>query len=357
MALFTQSNVSIRALAAAVPMQRKKNIEFDLVSKAERELIIKTTGVSERRIADSDITSSDLCLEAAKALLSEQNICGEHIGLLLFVSQSPDYIMPATAPMLQHRLELPNSAISLDINQGCAGYVYGLAVAASLMNTCGIRYALLLCGETINHRIPETDKSTYPIFGSAGSATLLESSAEALPWHFSLKSDGKNQNAIIIPDGGARNPITEDSLTKLEVSPGITRNRLQLELNGPEIFAFSTKEVPDSVRELAAHYHQDINKIDYYVMHQANKILNETIRRKLAIPENKVPYSINEYGNTSSASIPLTMISRLKAPLESAPQKILMSGFGVGLSWGSVFMEMRQPACLPVIEVANRGTR
>ncbi|MDF3029535.1 MAG: ketoacyl-ACP synthase [Moraxellaceae bacterium] len=352
MAIFTLDNVRISAIAAAVPAAREKNSEYSAVSEQERALLIKTTGVEERRIAASGLTASDLCAAAADELITKCAVDRKEIGLLVFVSQSGDYYLPATAALLQHRLGLSTRTIAFDVGLGCSGYVYGLAITASLMRTFGLQKALLLAGDVSSITLSPDDKSTYPLFGDAGSATLLEAGHTGAPWHFNLSTDGSGANAIIIPDGGTRNKVSESSFLVEPVAEGIKRNRLNLVLDGPEIFSFAVREVPASIRELAGQTGQNPEDFDYFVMHQANRLINETIRKKLAMPAEKVPYSIDQFGNTSSASIPLTMAVRLRSELESSSLKLLLSGFGVGLSWGTAFLHTNEVICLPLLEIA-----
>lgn len=351
MTIFSAEGVAIRAIAAAVPRHCERNADYDRISETERALLIKTTGVEERRIAPTSLTTSDLCFEAANRILMDYGIAREDIGLLIFVSQSGDYYLPATAALLQDRLNLSRSTIAFDVGLGCSGYVYGLAIATSMMRTCRIRKALLLTGDVSSTTLSPDDKSTYPLFGDAGAATLLEASDAVSPWHFNLMTDGSGGDSIMIPDGGTRNKVDTRSFEIEDFGNGIRRHRLNLILKGPEIFAFATREVPLSIRELGRLHALELENIDYFVMHQANRLMNETIRKKLAIVPEKVPYSLDHFGNTSSASIPLTMVTRMHEAISSQPLQLLLSGFGVGLSLGSVLLRTDQVICPPLIEL------
>lgn len=350
MPIFSINNVAIGAVAAAVPRRVEKNRDFALVPAAERELLIRTTGIEERRVAAAGQTASDLCLAAAQAILRELRIDPADIGVLVFVSQSNDYYLPATAALLQHRLGLSRNTMAFDVGLGCSGYVYGLSIAASLMRSCGARKALLLAGDISTATVSAEDKSAYPLFGDAGSATLLEQSDADSPWCFSLMTDGSGGDAIMIPDGYGRNLPSAASFAYEEIAPGIRRNRLQLALKGNEIFAFATREVPASITALMEAFQMTLDEVDAFVMHQANKLMNETIRKKLKIPADRTPYSLDRFANTSSASIPLTLVTALQPRPEGRTLRLLMSGFGVGLSWGSVVLTARDMACLPLIE-------
>lgn len=350
MAKFSVHNIQLSGIAACVPKKEASNFDLELLPLKERELLVKTVGIEKRRIAEKGVCTSDLCGESARALLEALNWNAEEIDVLIFVTQTPDYITPATAGILQKKLGLPTSCIALDINLGCSGYVYGMAVAASLLNTIGRGKALLLSGDISTACISGKDKSTTPIFSDAGSATALQRKEGAPAMYFNLQGDGKGFEAIIIPDGGYRNPVTEKSLEYHKEGEGITRNKTHLRLNGIDVFNFSVNEVPENVNGLLAFCGRSSSDVDYFIFHQANLIINEAIRKKLKLEPGQTPSSLRNYGNTSSATIPVTAVTQLKNELESKPLKIVMSGFGVGLSWSSVFLETQSIVCPALIE-------
>jgi 3-oxoacyl-[acyl-carrier-protein] synthase-3 len=216
------------------------------------------------------------------------------------------------------------------------------------MIASGTTKALLLAGDTSSVTCSPEDKSTYPLFGDAGTATLLTRSESAI-WHVNAFTDGSGGEAIIVPDGQSRNRFTDASFQLEQIAPGIRRHRLNLALKGDEVFAFSIKRVPESMRSLIQFAQKNLTDIDYLVMHQANLLMNDTIRKLLHVSEEKVPYSLDEFGNTSSASIPLTLVTRLAEQLKH-PRTLLLSGFGVGLSWGNILMQTSSIHCLPLIE-------
>ena len=337
MAVFSINNVSIKGVAACVPISSESNLEYDWISMAERKLLIKTTGVLNRRISAKESIASDLCYTAAKKLLTESNTLPSEIEIIIFVSQSRDYILPSSAIILQDRLGLPKSCLAFDVPLGCSGFVYGLSIIAGMMNIAGLKKGLLLAGDASSLALNWKDKSSYPLFGDAGSATLLEYDGNSR-MDFNLQTDGSNYNAIIIPHGGSRRPIDDASNIEENIEPGVIRKNRNIWLNGFDIFNFSIREVPPNVHALLAYANISIENINYFVMHQANLLLNETIRKKIKIPANKTPYSLKDYGNTSSASIPLTMVANLKNKLTTQKNKLLLSGFGVGLSWGSAIL-------------------
>ncbi|MCU0370956.1 MAG: ketoacyl-ACP synthase III, partial [Bacteroidales bacterium] len=296
-------------------------------------------------------TTSDLCFAAADKLLNDLGWDRNEVQALIFVSQSMDYIIPASSPILQDRLGLPKTCMALDIGLGCSGFVYGLSVIGSLMSQSGMKKALLLAGDLSNVTSSYRDKSTYPLFGDAGTVTALEFDINATPMIFNLQTDGAGHQAIMIKDGGVRHLISKDSFKYRKISDGIYRTDMHIILNGIEVFNFSLREVVPNIKATLEYAGKTLNDYDYYVFHQANRLINETIRKMLKVEKEKVPYSIHKYGNTSSASVPLTMISELQEELKTRKIRFLLSAFGIGLSWGTVLMETEGMVCSGVMEV------
>jgi 3-oxoacyl-[acyl-carrier-protein] synthase-3 len=352
MAQFTIANVKLRGIAACVPKEKLCTKDYTMFSETERDIFVKNVGISERRVAPENIATSDLCFAAAEKLITEINWKKEEIDCLIFVSQSPDYFLPATSVILQHRLGLNKTTMAFDVNLGCSGYIYGLQLLSNLISTSQIKKGLLLVGDKSTLSTHEEDKSAYPLFGDAGSATAMEYNENAGTLYFNLQSDGSGENAIKILDGGARNSVRPDTFDIVEVEPGIKRSRKHLILNGIDIFNFALKEVAPNVNDLLAYAKAEKESVDYFIFHQANKLINESVRKKLKITDTeKVPYSIELFGNTSSASIPLTIVSRIKEKLKGADKKMLLSGFGVGYSWGSCIIPFDNITCCDLIEI------
>jgi 3-oxoacyl-[acyl-carrier-protein] synthase-3 len=228
--------------------------------------------------------------------------------------------------------------MAIDINLGCSGYVYGLSVIGSLMKSTGMLKALLLVGDLSNVTSCYRDKSTFPLFGDAGTATALELKPGFAPMQFNLQTDGSGYDAIIIPDGGVRNLMSKKSFNINKYGEGIYRSRLHIALNGIEVFNFSLREVVPNIKTTLKHFNRPLDEFDYLVFHQANRLINETIRKMLKVDPVRVPYSLHDYGNTSCSSIPLTLVTQLRGALAEKPQKLLLSAFGIGLSWGTVLV-------------------
>lgn len=349
MAFLETPHVSIKGLSACAP--RIKDCISDIYKWGGVEGFISTTGVKERRRADDSVISSDMCLEAAERLIEELGWHKNEIEALVFVTQTPDYILPSTSCILQDRLGLSKDCLTLDISLGCSGWVYGLSVIASMMQNGTIKKGLFLAGEATVKTVYHNDKSAYPLFGDAGTATALEYDPDSTGMKFILNSDGSGAETIMIRDGGYRNPTSSESFIERDYGDGIFRDRLHTELDGMDVFSFGITKAPKSIKNLLEHYNIEKNDVDLFTFHQANMMMNETIRKKLKLPPEKVPYSIGDFGNTSCASIPLTLVTQEAEKLKSEKLAHIACGFGVGLSWGSVWFETDRIVVPQLIEI------
>lgn len=360
MAFLSYRNTALRGVTACVPPFVEKVIDYEYFTADEALKFTSSTGVVERHIVkNSGITSSDLCYQAAERLLEGLGWEGDSIEGLIFISQSRDYILPSTSCILQARLGLPQECYTVDIPYGCSGFIYGLQMAASLVQNGELKRVLLLVGDAITPHHNIQDKSSYPLFGDAGTATAIEyesfmssidsDSAELVKnqgnifFHFG--TDGRGAKAIIIPDGGYRNRISEKSFELKDYGKEGKRRDIDASLSGMDIFSFGIDRPPKSVKALCERYGLNISSADYFLMHQANRFLNEKIRKKLKIEEGKTPYSIDVFGNTSCATIPLTMCHNISEELESKRLELLLNAFGVGLSWGSAWLSTDKIYC------------
>jgi 3-oxoacyl-[acyl-carrier-protein] synthase-3 len=299
--------LKISGFSASVPKQTAENADFHLFDSEAYKNFVATTGIERRRVSLPDLCTSDLCLQAAETLIADLQWQKSEIDALVFVTQTPDYHLPATSCLLQDKLGLSRHCYTLDISLGCSGWVYGLSALAALLQTGQMRRGLLLTGDTISKVCNPRDKSACPLFGDAGTATAVEFSDGAGGFRFHTETDGSGCRTIIIPEGGFRRQVSAASFEEKEISEGITRSGVNLALDGMDVFAFGIKRAPESVNLLLEHFAIGKESIDYFVFHQANRFMNEQIRKKLKLPEEKVPYSLKNFGNTSSASIPLTI--------------------------------------------------
>ncbi|MBQ9509455.1 MAG: ketoacyl-ACP synthase III [Bacteroidales bacterium] len=352
MAFLSIPNVKIAGVAAAVPKQIKDIPNSPFFAPGEAEKVMNLTGIRQSRIVPPDMCCSDLCLAAAEKLICDLQWNKEDIDILIFVSLSRDYITPATANLLQDRLGLSQECIAMDIPFACSGYIYGMSVMASMMQTGMIKKGLLLVGETTSKIQSPLDKTLWPLHGDGGSATALEFCSDAPAMQFHFAGDGGKAEAIINPDGGTRHPFTADSLTMHEFEPGVTRNRMHSIIDGMGVFNFSMTAPPKSIKALVEHFDIDIdNCVDYFLIHQANRYLIEKIVKKIKANPDKVPYSLETYGNISSGTIPLTMVTQIAEQLKTKTLHLLGCGFGSGLSWGSMYFKTQNIIVPQLIEL------
>ncbi|MCC8175103.1 MAG: ketoacyl-ACP synthase III [Bacteroidales bacterium] len=348
MATIRYKGVGIRAVAACVPREVVHNKDLGyLIPEEEIEKTINSIGIHERRIADADTCASDLCYKAAVKLMEDNGIAPESIDMILFMSQTSDYRIPATAPILQHRLGCPKTTAALDLSLGCSGYVFALSTAMAYASIDGINRVLLLDGETFSKIVSRNDKVDWPLYGDAGTATLVEKGdfGETV---FSLYSDGEGEDAVKIKDG-MRNAITAESLVEKEVEPGVKLTGLDVFMDGMDVFNFAMSVVPKGIKNLCKELELPLESVDYLIFHQANKFMTDFFAKRLKFPLEKVPYCLQKYGNTSSASVPLTISSEL-ADKELEGKTAIMAGFGAGLSWGFVKYDFKGCKVSPVIE-------
>lgn len=339
MALLSVSDVKICGVSACVPKRVVDNVDSSLLSAEELQKYIDTTGVRRKHCAvpDGSICSSDLCYEAAKKLISELGWNKSEIELLAFVSQTQDYKLPATSCILQDRLKLSTDVMAFDVSYGCSGFVYGLSIVSNIVYANKIKKALLLVGNTQSFYASPEDKSMSLLLGDAGTAMAISYEEGVQPMYFSLHSNGAGKELLMVPDGGCRHPYNTSSTNMEEFEDGIKRTRLHEKMDGLEVFSFGLKAAPSAFKELAEKYGISEENVDYLCLYQANKFLCEKIRKKLKFPLEKVPYNIEEFGNTSGATIPLLLVTTLKQQLENKSLNLAAIGFGVGLSWGATY--------------------
>ncbi len=350
MPAFSVPHLRLSAVCAALPTQEVSNAA-DPAGRSPSRDFVRTVGINTRRVAPPEVCASDLCVRAAREILDRSGVDPGAIGALVFVTQTPDFPLPGNSVLAQRRLDLRPSTYLLDLNQGCAGYVYGLSSLAALMAATGIDKGLLLVGDTITRLLSSNDSSTVPLFSDAGSATLVERSPGAPAMYFNLGSDGAGADVIQVRGGGARQPFGPGSLVPDEAGGGRVRAPIHLSMRGIDVLHYVLKYVEPSIRELLSAAHADVHTPDYYVFHQANRILNASLRRQLGIPEDKAPETLFDYGNTSCASIPVTICRRLGETLASGRKTLLLSGFGAGFSWGSALFSGDSILCPELVEV------
>lgn len=354
MAFLEFKNVRIAGISAGVPENVVSNYALksgvEISSDYTPEAFVETTGVKERRCSET-LCTSDLCYAAAEKLITELGWDKSEIEALVFVSQTADYILPATACILQDRLGLSKECYAEDIALGCSGWVYGLSNVASILSTGSVKKALLLVGDAKKRAVENRD----PLFGDAGTATAIEYKDGEAGFRFHFGTDGSGYDAIIKPDGGSRNQVSTKSF-ELKENEGKSMHRLQTYMKGMDVFSFGITTAPRSVKKLSEYFGFDYQDYDYFVFHQANMKMNNQIAKKLKLSEEKVPSSMYQFGNTSSASIPLTIVSQLRGRIENSLTRFVCCGFGVGLSWGTVAFETNNIIVTDLVEVSDDET-
>ena len=347
------SNVRIKGISCAIPSNITTVEELNQGRYSENELndLISATGTNTLYHAKENQTSSDLCYEASIKLLVDIGWEKDEIDALIFISQTPDYILPATSFVLHNRLNLSKNCLVLDINLGCSAYIYGLFLAGQLLSSGSCKKLLLLVGDTLSKAISREDYSVSLIFSDGGSATALEYANDSPQMTFVINSNGLGTDHLIIPAGGFRQP--KDHLTAIPSTDqyGNSRTKENLFMNGMEIFMFSIREIPTLINNVVKEHGWISTDVDKYLFHQASLIIMHNIAKKAKLPLDKIPINIGTYGNTSGVSIPLLICDKYSENELSFPLNIVMAGFGVGLSWGALSMTMDNILCSDILFV------
>lgn len=334
MGLSTLHNVRFAGMTSCVPKRVLSNLDDCPPSmRSERERLVRNIGIQQRRICPPWQTFSDLAFDATEKLLESLKWNREEIDALIVVTQSPDYLIPSTAIILQDRLKLSHATIAFDVNLGCSGYPFGIHLLGSMIASGAVKKGLVLVGD----RCATVDD---PLFSDAGTATALEFSPDAAPMYFDLNSDGSGYKAIMLPVGGHREPFGPHHVMPTRDANGLMHWASDLILDGPAVLSFSTQRVPPSVRSVLEYARMTTDDVDYFIFHQANRMINETIRKKLGLPVEKVPSTLHDFGNTSGASLPVTMTARIHEALGGGNHRVVLGGFGIGLSWGTCILDI-----------------
>lgn len=340
-------NVKISGVSCVIPKKSKSLYdEPNLYDGNQKKIkrVVESSGFLNRRVVDDNVTTSDLCYKAALDLFEKTGVHTSEIDAIVFVSYTPDYIMPATSYVLHNRLSLRESCMCLDVPQACSGYEIGLYQAGMLVNN-GCKKILLLVGDTFSKFTDMFKDNTAPVFGDAGTATLLEFSENAGPWYFTVHTDSSDYDALICKNGGFRHPPTiesfyEDNSFKFEAT-----------MDGARVFDFTMKRIQNSVIECIQYANMTSDDIDYFIMHQANKMILQNVAASLGVSFDKMPIgTMTEYGNQCGASIPCTFSNYLRNEFCEGNCKVLLSGFGVGLSWANCILDINHIYVSELIE-------
>ena len=339
-------------MAASLPAQllELRTLAADF-GETEVQRIMVSTGVEAVRIAPPTVTASDLCELAARELLTRIGVEPAEVDGIVFVSQTPDYILPATSICLQHRLGLPKTAVGFDIPQGCSGYIYGLLQACLLVASAACRLVLVCAGDTISRYIHPRDRSVRMVFGDAGSATLVARGSGTIS--FALYSDGSGAGDLIIPAGGSRQPRSADTAVASADHHGNLRSADNIYMNGAEIMGFAVEAVPKLLDRVLALAGWPKESVGLYALHQANKFMLNNLAKLSRLPKGTVPVGMARTGNAGPASIPLLLaVKREEFPAERRARSVFC-GFGVGLSWGACAVGLGTTTILPPVEMTS----
>lgn len=320
----TLGSVAIRGISSVVPSSISPlSDESDRFGQETIDKIMATTGIRSRRIAPTNMRASDLCFEAGSKLMQRLHWDPATVGLVVFLSQTADYVLPSTSCRLQERLGLPKSVAAFDVPLGCSSYAYGLWIASSLLPTLSEKRALIFVGDTLTQHVSRDERALWPLFGDAGTATAIEIDSNAPPMYFDFGTDGSGYKHLM-----------------LERSEGELNETANLHMDGPAVFSFTLREVPPMVRRLLEYSNVRAEEVDWWVFHQANEFILRNLQKRLKIPDDKFVVDIAEWGNTSGASIPLAFSSSLRSKVSCGSRRYFIAGFGVGLSWGAAVIEL-----------------
>lgn len=348
MAFFKFKNIKVSGIAAAVPENILKTESFkSIFGDEEVDKFINMVGVKESHRTSEHQTASDLGYTAAKKLLEKKGIDPKEINAVIFSSHSPDYRRPSTAFILQYRLGIGREAVVFDMSLGCSSLVYGMETVCSMMSCSDIDKALLFVGDTAGKSVYPNDRSSCMLFGEAGAVMLLEKTDEESNIEFLLRSDGSGYKYMIIPGGGYRNLHASDEVVMCQ--DGNPRSLMNSFIQGTSVFTFTIFDVPRVLKDFWAKTNTTVDDYDVFAFHQANLYILKQIAKKTKIPMDRLPISLDRYGNTSGASALVTLCDKYGTNNESKSLNVLTCGFGIGLSWGVASFKIDTKDILPII--------
>lgn len=331
-------NIGIKAIEYYLPDTILTNNDLEKIFPDwSSEKIFSKTGIQSRHIASKDECASDFAEQAVRKLFASNNISPEDIDFILLATQSPDYFLPTTACILQNKLGVPKSAGALDFNLGCSAFIYGLSLAKGLIHSNIAKNVLLITADTYSKYIHPLDKSNRTIFGDGAAAALIGFDGHCIQ-NFDLGTDGSGSEYLIVPSGASK-LSRSDETAKEYYDEGSIRTKNNLYMNGPEIFNFTIRTVPESIKKVLEKNNMHLDDIDLFIFHQANLFILEYLRKKMNIPQNKFYINMQDIGNTVSSTIPIALKRAEENGILKKGDKVLIVGFGVGLSWGSTILE------------------
>jgi 3-oxoacyl-[acyl-carrier-protein] synthase-3 len=340
----TFKNKRISSIITVAPSQEYRfDDEYPLfkMTEAQAKRFKKMMSLDRHRIAPPDVCASDLCLFGVRRLLDAGVLKKEDIDAVVFISQTPDYILPPTSNVIHGKLGLDHDVICLDINQGCAGFLAGLQQAFMLLEIPAVSKVLLLTGDTGSKQMTRENRINYPINGDAGAATVVERCSDERTIFMDVKNDGSRYKALLIPGGGYRMPSSAETLKLREVEEGVVKCLEHVDMDGAAIFNFTMDDIPPQIEAVLAFSGDTHESIQHFFLHQPNPFIVTQMAQKMKIPPAKVPNNVvSLYGNCSSTTIPLNIALNAAEPLLAETRRVCLSGFGVGLTWISAVMDL-----------------
>ncbi len=344
--------VRFAGLAVSVPSRIESVLDSDYGTPETRKRFVRSTGIESRRLCRPDQFASDLACDAAERLLDELGWARDSLDALIFVTQTPDFVSPATACALQSRLGLDTACAAFDVNLGCSAYPYGLQIAGSFLQSGSRGRVLLLVGDAPGKpNLPSRKDAYAPLFGDAGSATALERADGVPPIRCQMHTDGSGWDAIMERHVKGRPGLPADGFVCEADADGVMKIGNTADLDGEAVFNFSVRTVPPAVRSLLSVMGWETESVDAFVFHQANQMINAFIAKKLLLAPGQAPSTLRHYANTSCTTIPVTLVDQCREQLVAGRQRLVLCGFGVGLSWATLGLETDSIVCPPIAEL------
>lgn len=347
MGLYKYRDVGLKYLSATVPKKVVRTHDFvTCYSEDSINKFIEATGVEERRFATNDVCASDLCCNAANEIFMQTDLCREDIDVLIFVTQTPDFKIPGNSILMQDRLKLSSDTLTYDVNMSCSGFIHGLLMAYSFLQSSSVDYVMLLVGDTLSKLISTRDKGTGLLLGDAGIAAVLGKDKNFGESWFSMNTEGNNLQSVFLPAGGCRLPSSYSTLEMNTYEDGSVRNKEQIVMVGPDVFSFAISHLPKDVKKMLDFSGKAITDVDKFVFHQANNFMMDYIAKKCKVDRTKILHSIQKYGNTAGTSIPLCLVENQN--IINTNDLILMNAIGAGFTYGSVLLNLSDCRILPL---------
>lgn len=351
MALLKFNQKGIRTISSVVPKKIIKTRDLaDQWGKDHIEKFVNATGIEERRFVNDNQCSSDLCIKAAENIFEQTDIKKEDIDMLIFVTQTPDYKVPGTAISIQEKLGLSKSTITYDLCLACSGFIQGVLMGFTFMNSPEINHVMVMVGDTLSKVTSPQDNGTGLLLGDCGTATVLGKSDKYGESFFSIRTDGANFKSVFIPAGGMKMPSSPETMKYEKFDDGSVRSKEQLIMVGDDVFSFAISELPKDVKRLLEFSGKTLDDVDYCAFHQSNDFMMNYIAKKVKVDKAKILHSIEKFGNTAGTSIPLCLTAN-RDILIGGNKRILMNAIGAGFVYGTVYLNLTDCNILKLGEI------